>query len=136
MENWNDVLEEYSSQCLAADTMKLQIDSEELLRNSSTFYKKCIDDPGQLLKRFKVQCWKNVVGRLFEGKDERLVPKVIDRNIYMYQIVGVIIRHQILHFGPPFNVVASWVYEIMSGNLEENHIVPMIDKTMIRQQQQ
>ena len=38
MENWNDVLEEYRSQCLGADIMKLQIDNEELLTNSLTFY--------------------------------------------------------------------------------------------------
>ena len=81
MENWNDVLEEYRSQYLGADMLKLQIDSEEFLRNSLTFYKKCIDYPGQLLKRFKVQYWKNVVGRLFEGKNECLVPKVINGNI-------------------------------------------------------
>ena len=55
MENWNDLLEEYRSQCLGADMLKLHIDSEEFLRNSLTFYKKCIDNSRQLLKRFKVQ---------------------------------------------------------------------------------
>ena len=76
---------------------------------------------------------KNAADRLFEGKDQCLVPKRSGGNIYMYKIVGVMIGHSILHCGPPFNVLASWVYEIISGNSEENHIIPMIDKTMIPQ---
>ena len=45
MENLNDVLEEYRSQCLGTDILKLQIDREEFWRNSLTFYK-CMNDPG------------------------------------------------------------------------------------------
>ena len=55
MENLNDVLEKHRSQCLGIDILKLQIDHEELWRNLFTFYKKCMNDPGQLLKRLKVQ---------------------------------------------------------------------------------
>ena len=51
----------------------------------------------------------------------------------MYKIVGVMIRHLILHCGPPFNVHVSWIYKIISGNFEENHIMSMVDKTMISQ---
>ena len=50
MENLNDVLEEYRSQCLGTDILKLQIDREKLWRNSLTFYKKCMNDPRQLFK--------------------------------------------------------------------------------------
>ena len=74
---------------------------------------------------------KNAADQLFEGKDQCLVPKRNGGNIYMYKILGVMIRHSILHCGPPFNVLASWVYEIISGYPEENHIMSMIDKTMI-----
>ena len=50
MENLNEVLEEYRSQCLGTDILKLQIDREKLWRNSLTFYKKCMNDPRQLFK--------------------------------------------------------------------------------------
>ena len=50
----------------------------------------------------------------------------------MYKIVGVMTGYSILDYEPPFNVLASWVYEITSGNSEENQIrMSMIDKTMI-----
>ena len=42
----SDLLEEYRSQCLGTDVLKLQIDREEFWGNSLTFYKKCINDPG------------------------------------------------------------------------------------------
>ena len=50
MENLNEVLEEYRSQCLGTDILKLQIDREKLWRNTLTFYKKCMNDPRQLFK--------------------------------------------------------------------------------------
>ena len=55
MEKLNDLLEEYRNQCLGTDVLKLQIDREGLWRNSSTFYKKCMNDPGQLFKCLEVQ---------------------------------------------------------------------------------
>ena len=59
---------------------------------------------------------KNVADRLFEGKDQCLVPKRSGGNIYMDKIVGAMIGYSILHCGPPLHVLALWVYEIISGN--------------------
>ena len=104
MENLNDVLEEYRYQCLSTVIPKLQIDREELWRNSLNFYKKYMYDPGQLFKWLEVQfscttgedesmdvgaitveymssVLKNAADRamkLFEGKDSWFLKKVVE----------------------------------------------------------
>ena len=59
---------------------------------------------------------KDVADQLFQGKDQCLVPKRSGGNIYMDEIVGAMIGYSILHCGPPLNVLALWVYKIISGN--------------------
>ena len=53
----------------------------------------------------------NAADRQFKGKGQCLIPKRSGGNIYMYKIVGV---------GPQFNVLLSWVYEIISRYSEKN----------------
>ena len=55
IEKLNDVFEEYKSQYLRTDVLKLQTDHEELWINQFTFYKKCMNDLGHLFKHLKVQ---------------------------------------------------------------------------------
>ena len=55
IEKLNDVFEEYKSQYLRTDVLKLQTDHEELWINPFTFYKKCMNDLGHLFKHLKVQ---------------------------------------------------------------------------------
>ena len=62
--------------------------------------------------------------RQFKGKGQCLIPKRSGGNIYMYKIVGV---------GPQFNVLLSWVYEIISRYSEKKHVMSKSDKTMIPQ---
>ena len=104
MENLNHVLEEYRYQCLGTVILKLQIDREERWRNSLTFYRKCMYDPGQLFQwlevqfscttgedesmdvvaitvKYKSSVLKNAADRamkLFEGKDSWFLKKVVE----------------------------------------------------------
>ena len=48
------MLEEHKSQCLETDVLKLQIDREELRKNLLHFYKKPMNDLGQLFKFLEV----------------------------------------------------------------------------------
>ena len=117
MEKLNNRFQEY----LRTDVLKLQTNHEELWINLLTFYKKCINDLGQLLKYLQVQfrnttredestvvgaiiieymstVLNNATHRQFEGKGQCLISKRIDKNIYVYKIVGVIFGPNLMSF--------------------------------------
>ena len=117
MEKLNNRFEEY----LRTDVLKVQTDHEELWINSLTFYKKCMNDLGQLFKYLQVQFRSTtredesmVVGAIiveymstvlnsatdwkFEGKGQCLISKRSGKNIYMYKIVGVIFGPTLMSF--------------------------------------
>ena len=117
MEKRNNRFQEY----LRTDVLKLQTNHEELWINLLTFYKKCMNDLGQLLKYLQVQfrnttredestvvgaiiieymstVLNNATHRQFEGKGQCLISKRIDKNIYVYKIVGVIFGPNLMSF--------------------------------------
>ena len=114
MEKLNNTFEEY----LRTDVLKLR---EELWIYSLTFYKKCMNDLGQLFKYLQVQfrsttredesmvvgaiavedtstVLNNATDRQFEDKGQWLISKKIGKNIYMYEIVGVIFGPNLMSF--------------------------------------
>ena len=114
MEKLNNTFEEY----LRTDVLKLH---EELWIYSLTFYKKCMNDLGQLFKYLQVQfrsttredesmvvgaitvedtstVLNNATDRQFEDKGQWLISKKIGKNIYMYEIVGVIFGPNLMSF--------------------------------------
>ena len=101
MEKLNYTFEEY----LPNDMLKLQTDHEKLWINSLTFYKKCMNDLGQLFKYLWVQfrsttgedesmivgamtveymstVLNNATDRHFVGKGQYLIAKRSGENIY------------------------------------------------------
>jgi len=129
---------------------KLEVKREEFWRQGLTFYKKAINKPDMLKKKFEVQftcdsgeensvdagaikveffelMLEELNKRLMEGGEKCRMPRRGD-NFNCY-ILGIVIAHSIINDGPGFYVFHPWVYEhLVNGAESLFDCMPVIKK--------
>uniref|UniRef100_A0A7M5XKK5 HECT domain-containing protein n=1 Tax=Clytia hemisphaerica TaxID=252671 RepID=A0A7M5XKK5_9CNID len=152
-ERFDDMLDHYRNKYLTEEkTCSLNVQREELWRVAQAFYKKAINDPEILFRKFEVNFSKDtgeeesvdagalkieffelllveLKNRCLEGDEFSLIPRKSDSVNFI--ILGLAIAHSVLHGGPGFYQFQAWVYQILVGNDDPENLMTFIDKKLI-----
>ena len=89
-------------------------------------------DGGALTKEVLTLLYNEIKSQLFEPVNSKtwlFVPKQTGRNLQIFEIVGMIVAHSILHGNPLFNHFPRWIIDIMVNGLSGDTSVIQVPVT-------
>ena len=142
------ILKRHSEKVIDQSDENIVVARSCIYHKAKIFYKSAINNPNELKKsitivfpgeegadvgalrnEFLIETLRNIGNELFEGQNERLVPKSHWGCESNFQLVGAIIAHSVLQSGPAFPCIHPAIYARIAGKYSELSVdeLPNVD---------